>query len=63
MQSYGEGTGLAQYYAGTIDGKSKPKSNTDKGKKAKKYLTDYGKMDKDRVRRKTCITTAAASRG
>lgn len=30
--TYGEGTGLAQYYGGTIDGKSKPKKNM-KGKK------------------------------
>ena len=34
--SYGEGTGLATYYAGTIDGKSKPVNNTSKPKNKRK---------------------------
>jgi len=34
--SYGSGTGLASYYAGTLDGKSKPVSNTSKPKKKRK---------------------------
>lgn len=38
MVVYGEGTGLAQYYAGTVDGKNKPKRNmmATKKKKCKK---------------------------
>lgn len=35
METY-QDTGLAQYYGGTIDGKSKPKSNTSKCKKKRK---------------------------
>lgn len=33
---YGSGTGLAAYYAGSLDGKSKPVSNVSKPKKKKR---------------------------